>query len=72
MPISDPRNGYLYSSLTLMIDRYSLLTHFIQVTFGGRVTNNKDRRFMNSLLKKFLNPDVLTPGYKYEPSGKDN
>ena len=55
-----------------MIDRYSLLTHFIQVTFGGRVTDNKDRRFMNSLLKKFLNPDVLTPGYKYEPSGKDN
>ena len=36
------------------------------------MTDDKDRRCMNSLLKKVLNPDVLTPGYKYEPSGKDN
>lgn len=41
-----------------------------ECNYGGRVTDDKDRRLLNSLLGKYINPDVLTKsGYTFSPSG---
>ena len=39
-----------------------------EVTYGGRVTDDLDRRCLHSLLSKFYNPDSLQPGYTYSSS----
>ncbi|XP_008202999.3 dynein heavy chain 3, axonemal [Nasonia vitripennis] len=38
--------------------------------YGGRVTDDKDRRLLISLLQKYLNPEVVArPDYSFSPSG---
>ncbi|XP_070181014.1 dynein axonemal heavy chain 6-like [Littorina saxatilis] len=39
-----------------------------EVTYGGRVTDDFDRRCLLSLLNKFYCPESLTPGYCYSSS----
>ena len=39
-----------------------------EVTYGGRVTDDMDRRCLLSLLSKFYCPESLTPGYCYSSS----
>ncbi|KAL8598267.1 hypothetical protein ACOMHN_035217 [Nucella lapillus] len=39
-----------------------------EVTFGGRVTDDMDRRCLLSLLNKFYCPESLSPGYCYSTS----
>eukprot|EP00963_Diacronema_lutheri_P008805 scaffold776_cov347-Pavlova_lutheri.AAC.3 len=34
-----------------------------EINYGGRVTDEKDRRLLRSLLRKFINPNILEPGY---------
>ena len=36
-----------------------------EVTFGGRVTDDWDRRCLHSLLQKFYTPHALQKGYYY-------
>lgn len=36
-----------------------------EVTFGGRVTDDWDRRCLHSLLQKFYHPKALQTGYFY-------
>ncbi|XP_011502202.1 PREDICTED: dynein heavy chain 3, axonemal [Ceratosolen solmsi marchali] len=40
-----------------------------ECNYGGRVTDDKDRRLLNSLLRKYFNPDVLHSEYSFSPSG---
>ncbi|XP_020300595.1 dynein heavy chain 3, axonemal isoform X2 [Pseudomyrmex gracilis] len=41
-----------------------------ECNYGGRVTDDKDRRLLNVLLKKFYNFDVITRSrYSFSPSG---
>ncbi|RNF11625.1 dynein, axonemal, heavy polypeptide 1 [Trypanosoma rangeli] len=40
-----------------------------EINYGGRVTDDWDRRCMLALVKTFINPDVLNDGYAFSPSG---
>ncbi len=40
-----------------------------EVTFGGRVTDDWDRRCLHRLLQKFYHPRALNAKYKYSPDG---
>ncbi|KAI9346257.1 dynein heavy chain and region D6 of dynein motor-domain-containing protein [Obelidium mucronatum] len=40
-----------------------------EITFGGRVTDDWDRRTLNSILSKFYTPDILEDSYVFSPSG---
>jgi len=39
------------------------------INYGGRVTDDNDRRCLISVLQNFCQVDVLKDGYKYTPSG---
>jgi dynein heavy chain len=39
------------------------------ITFGGRVTDDWDRRTLGSVLSKYYNKDILEDSYKFSPSG---
>jgi dynein heavy chain len=39
------------------------------INYGGRVTDDNDRRCLISVLEKFCQVDCLKDGYKYTPSG---
>ena len=40
-----------------------------EINYGGRVTDDKDRRLMSNLINNFLGPEVLDPNYKFSASG---
>jgi len=40
-----------------------------EIIYGGRVTDNQDRRCLMSILETFINPSILEEGYAYTPSG---
>jgi len=40
-----------------------------EANYGGRVTDDKDRRLIKVLLKNFYTPEVLDEDYKFSPSG---
>ena len=39
------------------------------INYGGRVTDDWDRRCLLSTLKKYYNTDILEDGYKFSDSG---
>lgn len=41
-----------------------------QCNYGGRVTDDKDRRCLMTLLKRYFHPDSLKPGCKLSPEGE--
>ena len=45
MPIGDPRNGFLYPTLTLMMDSYNLRRIDIDMTLPKRYVFNGEDRF---------------------------
>jgi len=74
----DFTDGDLQISLAQMqqyLDEYERVPHRVirfltsEINYGGRVTDNKDRRLINMLLEDFVNDDVINIGYKYSPSG---
>jgi len=40
-----------------------------QINYGGRVTDDLDRRCLMSILKKYYLPDILDDSYRFTPSG---
>ena len=40
-----------------------------EINYGGRVTNDKDRRLINNLLETFCNENLLMDGYQFSDSG---
>jgi len=39
------------------------------INYGGRVTDDKDRRCLLTILEKYVNPEVLDPAYEFSQSG---
>ena len=40
-----------------------------EANYGGRVTDDKDRRLISVILKNFYTPKALEDDYKFSPSG---
>ncbi|KAI8818687.1 dynein heavy chain and region D6 of dynein motor-domain-containing protein [Fimicolochytrium jonesii] len=57
----------LQESKTIPWDALSYLTG--EITFGGRVTDDWDRRTLRSILARFYTPQILDDSYKFSPSG---
>lgn len=59
----------------LLVDEYEetpfkvLQVLFTDINYGGRVTDDRDRRLMSSLVLNFVNPHSIEADYKYSPSG---
>ncbi|KAL0019092.1 hypothetical protein WJX77_000912 [Trebouxia sp. C0004] len=74
----DFTDGDLGVSLTQMrmfLDEYADIPFKVlrflvtEINYGGRVTDDKDRRLINNLVSGFVGPQVLDPGYKFSASG---
>lgn len=39
-----------------------------EANYGGRVTDGKDRRLINVILRDFYTPKILEDGYKFSES----
>ena len=51
-------------------DQFKALNYLIgECNYGGRVTDDKDRRFLVCALSDFYSPLVYNDGYKFSPSG---
>jgi len=49
---------------------YKVLTFLSgQINYGGRVTDDWDRRALMTMLSDFINEDVLSDDYRFSPSG---
>lgn len=42
---------------------------FTEINYGGRVTDDKDRRLINTLVESFCGPQLLESGCKFSASG---
>eukprot|EP00735_Rhodelphis_limneticus_P001914 TRINITY_DN12642_c0_g1::TRINITY_DN12642_c0_g1_i1::g.13572::m.13572 TRINITY_DN12642_c0_g1::TRINITY_DN12642_c0_g1_i1::g.13572 ORF type:complete len:416 (-),score=88.39,sp/Q9C0G6/DYH6_HUMAN/49.19/5e-141,Dynein_heavy/PF03028.10/1.1e-110 TRINITY_DN12642_c0_g1_i1:63-1310(-) len=40
-----------------------------EINYGGRVTDDQDRRCLLSILKRYFTPNILEESYKFSPSG---
>lgn len=75
----DFTDGDLNVSLTQMkmfLDEYDEIPFrvlrflFTEINYGGRVTDDKDRRLISTLVETFVTEPVLTDGYAFSPSGE--
>lgn len=48
----------------------ALNTIIAVINYGGRVTDNKDMRLIQALLKEYMNPAIMEGKYKFSPSGQ--
>ncbi|RHZ02207.1 hypothetical protein DYB26_000657 [Aphanomyces astaci] len=65
------RANLIRSFVTLMSSDSSFFDMFEsgQINYGGRVTDDWDRRCLTSILNGFYTPQVLTDSYKFSASG---
>lgn len=42
---------------------------FTEINYGGRVTDDKDRRLINTLVGSFVGADILQAGTSFSPGG---
>uniref|UniRef100_A0A7S0PNJ6 Dynein heavy chain n=1 Tax=Micromonas pusilla TaxID=38833 RepID=A0A7S0PNJ6_MICPS len=60
--------------IKMMIDDYEEIPYKVirvlcgEINYGGRVTDDKDRRLMNNLLNNYIIPEVLTDDFTFSPS----
>lgn len=61
--------------LKMLLDEYDQIPFKVinflgaEINYGGRVTDDKDVRLITTILKNFINSDVMRDGYKFSESG---
>lgn len=62
--------------LKLFLDEYDYVPYKVlnflgaDINYGGRVTDDKDKRLISAILRTYINPDVVTtPNFKFSKSG---
>ncbi|KAI7795154.1 dynein axonemal heavy chain 1 [Triplophysa rosa] len=64
------------SQLKMFLDEYQDIPYKVlkytagEINYGGRVTDNWDRRCILNVLEDFYSPSVLSPEHVYSPSGE--
>lgn len=59
----------------MLLDEYDQVPYKVvnflgsEINYGGRVTDDKDVRLIKTILKNYINNDVLRDGYKFSESG---
>ena len=62
--------GGAESSSRRWVVPYAALHYLIaECNYGGRVTDDKDRRLLHATLSSVLNPDIMEDGFKFSDSG---
>jgi len=62
--------------LKIFLDEYEdipfKVLHFLGavINYGGRVTDDKDERLINTILEVYIKPDILDDNYRFSESGK--
>jgi len=61
--------------LKMLLDEYEQVPYKVinflgaEINYGGRVTDDKDVRLIKTILKNYINNDVMRDGYKFSESG---
>lgn len=61
--------------LKMLLDDYDYIPYKVinflgaEINYGGRVTDDKDVRLIKTILKNYINSDVMRDGYKFSESG---
>lgn len=61
--------------LKMLLDDYDVVPYKViqflgaEINYGGRVTDDKDVRLIKTILKNYINNDVMRDGYKFSESG---
>ena len=59
----------------MLLDEYDVVPYKVinflgsEINYGGRVTDDKDVRLIKTILKNYINQDVMRDGYKFSESG---
>jgi len=67
--------GVCKKQLKTFLDEYEEIPYKVlnfigaEINYGGRVTDDKDVRLINTILAIYINPDVLSDDYKFSKSG---
>ena len=62
------------SQLKMFLEEYDIIPYKVlkytagHINYGGRVTDDWDRRCLMSILEEYYNPNVLNTGHQYDPS----
>jgi dynein heavy chain len=40
-----------------------------EINYGGRVTDDKDKRLISTILRTYIKPEILEDGFKFSESG---
>ena len=49
---------------------YKVLNYLgAQINYGGRVTDDKDKRLINTIMEQYICPEILLDGHKLSESG---
>ena len=63
------------TQMKMFLDDYDVIPYRVirfmcsEINYGGRVTDDKDRRLINNLLETFCNENLLIDGYQFSDSG---
>jgi len=64
-----------FKQLKLFLDEYEKVPYKVlnflgaEINYGGRVTDEKDKRLISTILGRFIDPDMVNIGFKYSESG---